>query len=242
VDTVAGTITWNLGDLAVGGAATLTVTTQIRSNISSQTQSLLLTATVRDNGLNGSDPSLTNNADRDLDSFQVYAYDSFHDWKEMRFGFLTPQQQTVGRPLAPLPVDPIFSGLTEPGSTLIARIYGADGRLLGDRQVVADSAGNWLISFPNIIIYEYPHRMEIIVTPAISNLSHENGFNLRRYFHPAIHAGLALTEPLSVASVFRNRAYNIIESQHAANIHPLGFQWFSHAYELNAASSNVSQM
>jgi hypothetical protein len=148
----------------------------------------------------------------------------------------------VGRPLAPLPVDPVFSGLTEPGSTLVARIYDADGRLLGDRQVVADSAGNWLVSFPNIIIYEYPHRMEIIVTPAINNLAHENGFNLRRYFHPAIHAGLVMTEPLSIASVFRNRAYNIVEAQHLANTRPLGFQWYSHAYELNAASSNVSQM
>ena len=60
----------------------------------------------------------------------------------MRVAWLMPQTQTVGRPLAPLPVDPVFSGLTEPGSTLVARIYDADGRLLGDRQVVADSAGN----------------------------------------------------------------------------------------------------
>ena len=114
--------------------------------------------------------------------------------------------------------------------------------MLGDRQVVADAGGNWMVTFPNMIIYEQPHRMEIIVTPAISNVSHETGFNLRRYFHPAIHAGLVMTESLSVASVFRNRASNIVEAQHSANTHPLGFQWFSHAYELNAASSNISQM
>ncbi|TXT27875.1 MAG: Conserved repeat protein, partial [Planctomycetota bacterium] len=127
------------------------------------------------------------------------------------------------------------------GSTLIARIYSADGRMLGDRQVVADSAGNWLVSFPNLLIYEYPHRMEILVTPAVNNLSHENGFNLRRYFHPAIHTELYMSETPTVAGVFRNRAYNIVEAQHEANIHPLGFQWFAHAYELNASSSNVSQ-
>ncbi len=242
VDAVAGTITWNLGDLAAGEATTLTVSTQVRSNISTQTPSITLTATVTDDGLNGTDPTPLNNVGSDFDRVQVYAYDSFHDWKDMRVAWLMPQTQTVGRPLAPLPVDPVFSGLTEPGSTLVARIYDADGRLLGDRQVVADSAGNWLVSFPNIIIYEYPHRMEIIVTPAVNNLAHENGFNLRRYFHPAIHAGLVMTEPLSVASVFRNRAYNIVEAQHSANFHPLGFQWYSHAYELNAASSNVSQM
>ena len=242
VDAIAGTITWNLGDLAAGDATTLTVSTQVRSNISTQTPSITLVATVIDDGLNGTDPTPLNNAGSDLDRVQVYAYDSFHDWKGMRVAWLMPQTQTVGRPLAPLPVDPVFSGATEPGSTLVARIYDADGRLLGDRQVVADSAGNWLVSFPNIIIYEYPHRIEIIVTPAINNLAHEYGFNLRRYFHPAIHAGLVMTEPLSIASVFRNRAYNIVEAQHSADTHPLGFQWYSHAYELNAASSNVSQM
>ena len=242
VDGIAGTITWNLGDLTAGGATTLTVSTQVRSNVSTQTSSIILTAAVSDDGLNGPIPPQQNTEASDTDRLQVYAYDSFHDWKDLRVAWLMPQIQTVGRPLAPLPVDPVFSGLTEPGSTLTARIYGADGRMLGDRQIVADSAGNWLVSFPNIIIYEYPHRMEIIVTPAINNLAHENGFNLRRYFHPAIHAGLVLTEPLNVAGVFRNRAYNIVEAQHSANTHPLGFQWYSHAYELNAASSNVSQM
>ena len=242
VDAVAGTITWNLGSLAAGDSTTLTVSTRIRGSISSQTSSVTLTATVTDDGLNGPDPTPLNNLGRDLDRFQTYAYDGFHDWKDMRVAWLMPQSQTVGRPLSPLPVDPVFSGLTEPGSTLVARIYGADGRLLGDRQVVADAGGNWLITFPNMIIYEQPHRMEIIVTPAISNVSHENGFNLRRYFHPAIHAGLVMTESLSVAGVFRNRASNIVEAQHSANTHSLGFQWFSHAYELNAASSNISQM
>ncbi len=241
VDAVAGTITWNLGDVASGASTTLTVNTQIRNNLSSQSPSITLTATVTDDGLNGPDPTPLNNLDSDLDNVPFYFFDGLHDWKDNRIAWLLPQSPTVGRPFAPLPVDPVFSGLTEPGSTLLARIYDADGRLLGDRQVVADSAGNWLISFPNIIIYQYPHRMEIIVTPAISNISHENGFNLRRYFHPAIHAGLVMTEPLSVASVFRNRAFNIIEAQHSANTYPLGFQWFSHAYELSAASSNVSQ-
>ena len=241
VNGVAGTITWNLGALPAGASQTLTVNTQVRSNLSTQTPSITLSATVTDDGTNGPDPTPQNNTGRDIDSLQLYAYDSFHDWKEMRFGFLTPQMATVGRPLAPLPVDPIFSGLTEPGSTLIARIYAADGRLLGDRQVVADSGGNWLVSFPNLLIYESPHRMEIIVTPAINNVSHENGFNLRRYFHPAIHTELYMSETPTIAGVFRNRAYNIVEAQHSANTNPLGFQWYAHAYELSTASSNVSQ-
>jgi uncharacterized repeat protein (TIGR01451 family) len=242
VDSVAGTITWNLGNLDAGQSTTLAVSTQVRKAITTDASSLTLTATVSDDGANGNDPTPLNNTDPDVNQLQIYFYDSFHDWKNMRVAWLMPHMTTVGRPLMPLPVDPVFSGLTEPGSTLVTRIYDRDGRLLGDRQVVADAGGNWLVTFPNIVIFEQPYRMEIIVTPAINNLAHENGFNLRRYFHPAIHAGLVMTEAPSIAGVFRNRAYNIVEAQHSANTHPLGFQWYSHAYELNAASSNVSQM
>ncbi|MBM3970178.1 MAG: hypothetical protein FJ302_09980 [Planctomycetes bacterium] len=60
---------------------------------------------------------------------------------------------------------------------------------------------------------------DVSVTPLINKLTHENGFNLRRYFHPAIHAGLVMTEPLSVASVFRNRADNVVAAQHLAHTH-----------------------
>ncbi len=81
VDAVAGTITWNLGNLAAGGSTTLTVSTQVRNTIGSQTPSITLTATITDDGLNGSDPTPLNNTDSDLDRLQVYAYDSFHDWK-----------------------------------------------------------------------------------------------------------------------------------------------------------------
>lgn len=240
VDSNAGTITWSVGNLAASGSISFTVTAKVRPLIDTNTKEFTHTASVTDDLTNGSDPTPLNNLASDTDKLLIYSYDTFHDWVRQQFAAPLPISETVGRPLSPLPVDPIFSGLTEPGTTLVGRIYDAQGRLMGDRLVVADSGGNWLMSFPNIVIFEHPHRMEIIITPAISNSAHENGFNLRRYFHPAIHTELYCNEQLSVAGVFRNRAYNIIDAMHSANTRPLGFDWFSHAYELNPASTNVA--
>lgn len=240
VDPNAGTITWLVGDLSVSDSIIFTVTAKVRSLIDTNTKEFTHTASVTDDLTNGSDPTPLNNVAADTDLLQIYSYDTFHDWVRQQFATSLPISESVGRPLPPLPVDPIFSGLTEPGTTLVGRIYDSQGRLMGDRLVVADSGGNWLMSFPSIVIFEHPHRMEIIITPAISNAAHENGFNLRRYFHPAIHTELYCNEQLSVSGVFRNRAYNIIDAMHSANIRPLGFDWFSHAYELNPASTNVA--
>ena len=240
VDATAGTITWSVGNLSVSGSISFTVTAKVRSLIDTNTKEFTHTASVTDDLTNGSDPTPLNNVAADTDQLQIYSYDSFHDWVRQQFAASLPISESVGRPLPPLPVDPIFSGLTEPGTTLVGRIYDSQGRLMGDRLVVADSGGNWLMSFPNIVIFEQPHRMEIVVTPAISNAAHETGFNLRRYFHPAIHTELYCNEQLSVSGVLRNRAYNIIDAMHSANTRPLGFDWFSHAYELNPASTNVA--
>ncbi len=240
VDPNAGTITWFVGNLPVGDLISFTVTAKVRSLIDTNTKEFTHTASVTDDLTNGPDPTPLNNLAADTDKLQIYSYDTFHDWVRQQFAASLPISESVGRPLPPLPVDPIFSGLTEPGTTLVGRIYDSQGRLMGDRLVVADSGGNWLMSFPNIVIFEHPHRMEIVVTPAISNAAHENGFNLRRYFHPAIHTELYCNEQMSVAGVFRNRAYNIIDAMHSGNTRPLGFDWFSHAYELNPASTNVA--
>ena len=240
VDQNAGTITWTIGNLPVNGSIALTVTAKVRSIIDTNATEFTHSTSVTDDLTNGSDPTPLNNFGADTDKLLIYSYDSFHDWLNQQFAAPLPISVTVGRPLSPLPVDPIFSGLTEPGTTLVGRIYDAQGHMMGERLVVADSGGNWLMSFPNIIIFEHPHRMEIIITPAISNSAHENGFNLRRYFHPAIHTELYCNEQLSVSGVFRNRAYNIIDAMHSSNTRPLGFDWFSHAYELSPASTNVA--
>ena len=240
VDSLTGTITWSVGNLAVNGSITFTVTAKVRTVIDPSTKDFTHSTSVTDDLMNGLDPTPSNNLAADIDTLFFYSFDSFHNWREPQFAAFFPQASEVGRPLPPLPVDPIFSGLTEPGTTLVGRIYDSQGRVMGERQVVADSGGNWLMTFPNVLIFEHPHRMEIIVTPAISNSAHENGFNLRRYFHPAIHTELYCNEQMSVSGVFRNRAFNIIDAMHSSNTRPLGFDWFSHAYELNPASTNVA--
>ena len=106
---------------------------------------------------------------------------------------------------------------------------------------MADSSGNWMMAFPNAVVMEQPHQMEIRQTSAIQSLGHEGGFNLRRYYHPAAVASIFFTEDYSISSVFRRSAYEMVEAAHEGTINPFGFNWFAHAYELNSASTNAGQ-
>jgi hypothetical protein len=143
--------------------------------------------------------------------------------------------------LKPLPVDPIFSGLAEPGTTLSLKIYDKGGNIIGERQVVADSGGNWLASFPNTVIWKHPHRMDVEQTaPIQSDVEKTDGFNMRRYFHPAMHHSLFFTERVTVESVLRNTAFETINSMHEANNAPLQVGWRNHLYQLNVSSTNAA--
>ncbi len=140
----------------------------------------------------------------------------------------------------PLPVDPIFSGITEPGTTLVGKIYDQHGNLIGERQVMADSSGNWMMSFPNSIVMENPHRMEVQQTAALQS-GNQSGFNFRRYFHPTAHSSIFFSTELSVNEVFRRSAYQMIDQLHEGNESPYGFNWYALAYELAMASSNAGE-
>ncbi len=88
---------------------------------------------------------------------------------------------------------------------------------------MADTSGNWMMSFPNSVVMENPHRMEIQQTAAIQSGSHEAGYNFRRYFHPASHSSIFFTTELPVNEVFRRSAYEMVEALHAGNQSPDGF-------------------
>ena len=240
IDRVAGTITWNLGDLPVGQPVVLTVTAHIPLGVPASVVGFSHHTSVRDDGRNGADPTPANNVAGVETKLQGLNYDHFNSAKDSHFGFLSSAPPLTTK-LIPLSVDPIFSGITEPGATLVGKIYDEDGNLIGERQVMADTSGNWLMTFPGSVVMENPHRMEIRQTAAIHNLSHENGYNLRRYFHPASVSSIFFTEDYSVSSVFRRSSYEMIESSHAGNSNPFGFAWFAHAYELSTASSNAGQ-
>ena len=240
IDMVAGTITWNLGDLPVGEPVVLTVTAHIPFGVPASVVGFSHHTSVSDDLRNGADPTPANNVAGVETKLQGLNYDHFNSAKDSHFGFFQSVPPLTTK-LMPISVDPIFSGITEPGATLVGKIYDEDGNLIGERQVMADTSGNWLMTFPGSVVMENPHHMEIRQTAAIHNLSHENGYNLRRYFHPASVSSIFFTEDYSVSSVFRRSAYEMIESSHEGNLNPYGFAWFAHAYELTAASTNAGQ-
>lgn len=242
-DSSTGELVWNVGDLAGrGGERTLTVFVEIPFAVEDPLADVIVnTATVVDDGTNGVEDRLDNNSSTVRDDVLVFAFDAFNNFS------LTSQVQDqwgmgrFERTLRPLPVDPIFSGLAEPGTTLSLKIYDDQGNVIGERQVVADSGGNWLATFPNTVIWKNPYRMDVEQTaPIQTDVQELDGFNMRRYYHPATHHSLFFTERDTVSSVMRNSAYETIESMHEANNNPLAVGWRSHVYELNVSSTNAA--
>ncbi len=246
-----GELTWNVGNLDVGQSETIIVTVQVRQfPLDPLADEIITTAIVSDDTLNGPEITLINNIAPTLDELVVFVFDTFnnqgpweepgHDDDDQLLGWLPPSYNVFERQLRPAPVDPIFSGLAEPGTTLVLRIYDETGRLIGDRQVVADTGGNWLATFPGSVIWKQPHRMEIEQVASIENAMHDAGFNLRRYFHPATHSSLVMTERPTVSSVLRETAYETVEVMHDSHNDPLQLGRKAHSYQLNTASTNVA--
>ncbi|MBI3267726.1 MAG: DUF11 domain-containing protein, partial [Planctomycetes bacterium] len=68
----AGTITWDLGELAGGGASkTVTFTATVLNPVAAGVSSFKNTATVTDDGANGADPNLANNTASDTDTLNA---------------------------------------------------------------------------------------------------------------------------------------------------------------------------
>ena len=236
-DPVAGTVTVTLDPLDPGDSVTVELPTRVNEDVDGDIAEFTVQAAAFDGEAFGAGADLD-----DLNGFAPsgFTYDSFRKDADEQWGLLPPERPPLVTKLAPLPVDPLFSGLAEPGTTLVGRIYDADGNLLGERQVVADTGGNWVMSFPNAVIHEQPHRMEVRQTAAVHASAvgeTDAGFNLRRYYQPTLHATLFFTESPSVGAVFRGTASATIGHMHAANLRPLAFGWNAHGYELNATGS-----
>ena len=71
VDSLAGTITWNLGALASGGIANLTVTGDVLTTVAAGLDDFTTTASITDDGSNGIDPTPANNSDDDTDTLDA---------------------------------------------------------------------------------------------------------------------------------------------------------------------------
>lgn len=238
-----GSYRLELGHVAVDEIGTVEFIAGVRSNFNGSFDEVLNTVTISDDGAQGADPTPENNVDTELTRIETYAYDSFDTYRDVESGYpLWQRPDNTGRRIQPLPVDTVFTGIVDPGTTLSGKIYDAQGRILGEQTVVADTGGNWLMQFPTTVIYEHPHSMRLEQVGALYGYEPDTGFNLRRYFHPAIHTQLFMTEPLDLASVWRNQPAIVLESMHMSHLTPLHFDWHPHSYQLRTSSTNTAQM
>jgi uncharacterized repeat protein (TIGR01451 family) len=242
-DSASGVLLWNIGNLnGRGDTRSLTVTVTIQQPLADPTlRSIPNTASVVDDGLNGPDFVPDNNTTTINSDLLVYAFDSINDFsgqgKNIDYDVVG---ETSDHVLPAIPIDTIYSGISEPGTTLRFTIYDETGHHIGQRTVVADLAGNWVAGFPGTIINKQPHRMEVDQTPAAYNVLEDAGFNLRRYFHPAVHHSLFFSEQPSIQSVMRNQPHTVLNTMHEANNTPIGFSWNAHSQELLSSSTNAS--
>ena len=71
VDVANGTVTWNVGNFAIGETRTFTVEADVAVPVPAGVDQITNQANVTDDGLNGADPTPENNADDDTDTITV---------------------------------------------------------------------------------------------------------------------------------------------------------------------------
>lgn len=251
VDQGNGQFTFNVGDVDGLAGGTIEFAVEVDQLLDPNREELVNTVSIADDGTNGPDSNPANNTAEDSTPLQVFTFDSFEDHSGNEKDLDSFNRQSSGgeqgedpykNRLKPLPIETVYTGIVDPGTTLSGKIYDQHGRMIGEQTVVADSAGNWLMQFPTVVLYETPHEMRIDQTLAVQNSTYDAGFNLRRFFHPAVHTQLYMNEPISIGSAFYHSPFNVLQAMHEANNNPLVFSWKHHNYELVVSSTNTSAM
>jgi large repetitive protein len=145
--------------------------------------------------------------------------------------------------MPPLPVSPIYTGLAEPGTTLVLALYDTDGNQVGSQTIMADTAGNWLASFPSTLLNELPHDMTIEQRISLYNDSTVGLFNMRTYFNPSFTSLVTSSTNLDVATVFAYLPSSLMESVHMSNHNSFDIRWNNfNGYEFFAPSINPARI
>lgn len=155
-----------------------------------------------------------------------------------------PQEEEENEMLPILTLMPVYSGTADPGTVLRIRIMGDTGAPLnnGDQTIVADAGGNWLATFPGLVLMDEPHTIIVEQTPPTWSLGDNNhGFNMRTYFAPAINPTHSQVEHAQVDDVLGRRLGSVvlgsIQDQSEDGATGSNLDWRLSDYELLAKSS-----
>jgi hypothetical protein len=145
--------------------------------------------------------------------------------------------------LPPLPVSPVYTGMAEPGTTLFLSLFDSQGNQVGFQTVMADTAGNWLASFPATLLYDLSHHMELGQTASTYNNSSPGLFNARTYFNPNGIGLIFSRSTLDVDMIFAHMPSTIMASMHASNQTPFNLNWDDfNGYEFFSPSINPAKI
>ncbi|MGH1428667.1 MAG: isopeptide-forming domain-containing fimbrial protein [Arenicella sp.] len=179
-------------------------------------------------------------AEPELSIFDIYSYDVFDKNQEDFDELMLRIRTDIDNEIRKLPVSYMATGITEHGSNVTMLVYSESGAVIGYKSVLADAAGNWVMTFPNLILNEAPHHVEVHVTPVSYNDSTQGEYNTRVYYTPALDSRHFHSKTIDFGDVLSEQAETIMESQHQGNMSPLGEyddDW-NHPYEFLAISNN----
>jgi large repetitive protein len=233
-----GEVTWLIGDLPDRSELVLTLTVQVPNDLRSFDTIFTNVATVFDDGTNSPDGQPITATDTDINELFFFAFDFFNNFSLPRreYPFEEPEFERPN-----LPIDAVFTGSADPGTTLHAVIYDEQGNAIGRQTVVADTGGNWLMTFPTTIIHKHSHRMEVVQTPAIPPHGMDSDHSLRRYFHPAVNGTLFFSNQETIAGVMRNQPSVVLNSMGDAAARPLATEWSLHRHDFRMSSVNPAE-
>ncbi len=242
-NTTTGEIVWTIPALAgSGGSIELEVSATLKLDIPPGVNTASNTAFAEDDGSNGPDANPNNNTGVDEDELLVFAFDGVRDevFGEEELGISGPLEED--RFKDPLPISTLYSGWTEPGTTLKFKIFDEHGIELGEQVVVADTGGNWVANFAHVYVSDEPHDMSITEDQPVYNASTLGSFNLRTYFAPSYHGQVFFIHTPTVESVFSNTAENAINAIHQGLTNPIQLGWDkTYGYEYLASSTTTTQ-
>jgi len=134
---------------------------------------------------------------------------------------------------------PFYSGTAQPGSTLAVDVLGLGGEVLGSTSTIVDAGGNWAASFYDLGMTGEPHTVSIRQSYAGYTPLTGAGYNLRRYFSPAILGGAYASEHLTVENVLGNRAADVsMAALYSASANPITLGPTLYAYEMLPMSAS----
>ncbi len=240
-DAVARTVTWTSADnpelLVVEGRNRETITFTVTVNL--PINSLIfgtLTNVVRafDDGANGPDLNPPNNRHEETTQVLGFLFDRFNNFsllqlEEEEDPYRLTSIDNTRDPM--LTLAPVYSGEAEPGSTLVIKLFNAQGQEIGTQTVTVDTGGNWLATFPSSVIKDYPQTVVIQQTRASHNQASDHGYNLRPYYGSAIHAGHFFNEQLTPDRIESQTSSVLMNAMGRAFLEPLGFNASKHGYE-----------